>query len=91
MVLTLALNQGILWAELALFLLYFFIPYPTVVITFPLSLSLLSFPPPGTTALYGKVSAMVSLPARGRAVSPHCALLLGKREVLLLFSLGGFC
>lgn len=63
----------------------FFIPYLRVLIT--ISLSLLS--PAGTTALYGEVSAMVSVPAHGWTVSLCCALLLGKREVVL-YSLGHF-
>lgn len=50
---------------------------------------LLSSPPPaGTTALHGEVSAMVSISPPGRAVSLHCAPLLGKRDVVLLFPVG---
>ena len=90
MQLTLFLNQDIL-AGLALFLLYF--SFPTFFLTFLITISLsLSSPPlPGTTALYGEVSTMVSISAPGWAVSLHCAVLLGKKEVVLLFPLGDFC
>lgn len=92
MVLTLLLKQDILcWAcsLLAVFFIFYLLPNISHHL-FSLSPPLPSSPLPGTTALHGEVSTMVSPSAPEWAISLHCAPLLGKREVVLLFPVGDF-
>lgn len=88
MMLTLLINQDILCWACSLFAVFFILPFSNISHHLFFYPPLSSPPPPGTTALHGEVSAMVSISAPGRAVSLHCAPLLGKRDVVLLFPVG---